>query len=501
MVARWRDLASEVKKDPDLFIDEHARRRLGAFTRRMFANYEPAAHITALIEALERVVATPGGRLIVTMPPRHSKSLHVSEHLPAWYLGRNPDKRIIAASHSAHLAYTFSRRVRNKIAHPDYPFPGVKVADDKGAVQGWDIEGHQGGYMAVGVGGSPTGHGGNIVIDDPIRSAADAESQTIRDGLWEWYQSTIRPRLEPADGWIVVTATRWHADDLTGRLLAAQATGGEHWEHLHLPAISDAGEALWPDRWSLEALREIKGAVGSRAWEAQYQGRPSPAEGGIFKRHWWRFWHAPGLPLPPVSVRNEKGESVLCPCLPLPPWFDDQVQSWDMAFKANAGNSYVVGQVWGALRGDAYLLTQTRDHLDFPQSVAAVRGLSAAWPRAATKLIEDKANGPAVIATLRHEIPGIVPVEPGGSKEARAHAFSPAAESGNLYLPHPAIAPWVNDFIEEAAGFPFGTTDQVDAAGQAITRLLFSGRGGITQSNYLEQGRDDDEHDGYWGAR
>jgi len=452
MAVRWQDLAADVKKDPDLFIDEHARRRLGAFTSRMFANYEPAAHITALIEALERVVSTPGGRLIVTMPPRHSKSLHVSEHLPAWYLGRNPDKRIIAASHSAHLAYTFSRRVRNKIAHPSYPFPTVTVAGDKGSVQAWDIDGHTGGYYAVGVGGSPTGHGGNIVIDDPIRSAADADSQTVRDGLWEWYQETIRPRLEPADGWIVVTATRWHEDDLTGRLLAAQATGGERWEHLHLPAITDAGDALWPERWPVTALLPVRGAIGSRAWEAQYQGRPSPAEGGTFKREWWRFWDE--------STR------------PAMDAFDTVIQSWDMTFRETKSGSFVVGQIWAKRGADLYLLAQTRDRMDFPASVQAVRDLSALWPMCREKIVEDKANGPAVVAQLRREIPGLIEVSPQGGKEARANAVSHLIEAGNVHLPAPSLAPWVDAFLEEAAAFPNGKNDdQVDAMTQALVRL------------------------------
>ena len=180
------------------------------------------AHILTLIDALEWAANTPDARLIVTMPPRHSKSLHVSENFPAWFLGRNPDKRVIAASHTQELANTFSRRVRNKIASERYPFPGVTIAGDKAAVKAWDIDGHLGGYYAVGVGGSPTGHGGDvIVIDDPIKNQADAESETIREALWEWYTGTIRTRLEP-EGAIVLTNTRWHDDDLAGRLLREQ---------------------------------------------------------------------------------------------------------------------------------------------------------------------------------------------------------------------------------------------------------------------------------------
>jgi len=356
----WQAIGRAVLDDPDSFIDEHARRRLGAFTARMFPEYQPSAHIRQLIEALEWAASTPNARLIVTMPPRHSKSLHVSENFPAWFLGRYPDKRLITASHTAQLAYTFSRRVRNKFSDPRWPFPGITVADDKGAVQAWDIADHRGGYVAVGVGGSPTGHGGDgIVIDDPIRSAADADSETVRNALYEWYQGTIRTRLEPG-GFIVVTATRWQEDDLTGRLLAAQALGGESWRHLHMPAIDDTGAALWPERWPVEALERIRSAIGSRAFDAQYQGAPSPAAGGIFKRDWWQFYAA-----------SER---------PTIPEFEHIIQSWDMTFRETKAGSYVVGQVWGRIGANSYLLYQYRERTDFPGSLTAMRAMSARWP-------------------------------------------------------------------------------------------------------------------------
>jgi predicted phage terminase large subunit-like protein len=194
--------------DPDSEPEEvvEARVNLIAFTRLMFGRYEVAEHIELLCAALERAAVTPGTRLIVTMPPRHSKSLHISEHFPAWYLGNFPENRIIAASHGGGLAYKFSRMVRNKFLHWRWPFPNVKLARDKGAVGAWDINGTRGGYVAVGVGGSPTGEGANLIlIDDPIRNAADADSDVIRENLWTWYTGTLRTRLEPG-GSIVLTA-------------------------------------------------------------------------------------------------------------------------------------------------------------------------------------------------------------------------------------------------------------------------------------------------------
>lgn len=427
-----------------------ARDSLPIYARRMFPGYRSATHIDRLIEALEWAVSTPDARLIVTLPPRHSKSVHVSELLPAWFLGRNPGKRIIAASHSASLAYTFSRRVRNQMLHGAWPFFGVKVADDKGAVQAWDIEGQRGGYVAVGVGGSPTGQGGDgIILDDVLRSAADASSQTVRDSIWEWYQGTIRTRLEPG-GFIVLTATRWHEDDLTGRLLGAMSAGGEQWRHVHMPAINDKGEPLWPERWPTEALERIRNAVGSRVFEAQYQGRPAPDAGNVFNRDWWQIYDAP-------PDRQQ---------------FDQIIQSWDMTFRETSSGSYIVGQVWGALDADRYLLDQVRFRGDFPAAVSAVRSLTASWPESHEKIVENKANGPAIVATLRKEIPGLIEVQPEGGKEARANAVAWQVESGNVYLPDPKLKPWAQELIDEAAAFPNGAhDDQVDALSQALLRL------------------------------
>lgn len=432
----------------DEWLQLAAQKSLRSFITRMYPGYARSLHIDRLLVALEKAIETPNYRLLITMPPRHSKSLHVSENLPAFYLGRNPDHRVITASHTADLAFTFSRRVRNKILDVRWPFSNVTIAGDKSAVKAWDISGRLGGYMAVGVGGSPAGHGGNlIIIDDPVGSVAEAESDASREAVWEWYQGTIRDRLEPG-GSMIITSTRWHEDDLTGHLLQEMRKGGEIWNHLHMPAINAQGEALWPERWPVDALAALKSAVGSRVFEARFQGNPTPMEGGLLRRDWWRFYRDP-----PKKLKS-------------------YVQSWDMSFRETKTGSYIVGQVWATLGSDRYLLDQIRFRGDFPATVAMVRQFSRKWPQTKIKLVEDKANGPAIVASLRHEISGLIEVTPKGGKLARASAVAAQIEAGNVYLPDPALNPWVYDFIEECASFPHGSQDdQVDAMSQALTRL------------------------------
>ncbi len=275
---------------------------------------------------------------------------------------------------------------------------------------------------------------------------------------------------------------RCHQQDLGGHLLEQ---GG--FEHLCLPAEYEGptrptsigfadprqehGELLWPERFGPKEIEELKVSLGSYAAAGQLQQRPSPAGGGLIKRHWFRFWQPRGMNFPPVIVRLPDGTQASITAIEAPYHVDEQIQSWDCAFKDLQTSDYVVGQVWARL-GSAYLLgDQVRARMDCPTTVKAVRELSQKWPGTLAKLIEDKANGSAVIQMLAQEIPGILPVNPSGGKIARAAAVSPLIEAGNVYLPHPLYAPWVNDFIEECAAFPNGAhDDQVDAMTQAIIR-------------------------------
>lgn len=460
-------------RSTDGWMASAARSSLASFTRRMFPQYETPWHIRRLVDALECAVSTPGSRLIVTFPPRHGKSLTVSEHLPAWYLGNHPDARFIAASHTAALAYTFSRRVRNKISDPRWPFPGVRVADDKGAVQAWDIQGHAGGYFAVGTGGSPTGMGAQIIsIDDPLRSAADADSITTREALWEWYRETMRTRLEPG-GSIIVTSTRWQEDDLTGRLLAEMEHGGEHWEHLHLPAISDDGGPLWPERWPLAELEKIRASVGSRAWEAQYQGRPSPVTGGILKRHWFNQYD-----VRPMTATGT-------------------IQSWDTAFKDATTNDYSVCSTWAYGPTGAYLLDVYRERLEFPDLERMVLQQFTRWTPSAV-LIEDKASGQSLIQSCRARtrIPVIaVPVR--RDKVARVNEVAPWIEAGRVFLP--TIATWLDETIHELVAFPFAPHDDiVDSVTQALAWIAARDLQPVLADSWMPDATDDGEENEPW---
>lgn len=408
-----------------------------------------------LIDAeLLRLTHTPDARLIVSMPPQEGKSMRVGRDFPIWALMRNPDLRIVSGSYAQSLANRNGRLVRNAIiAHPEL---GLRIAPDRGAASEWRIAGHDGGMLSVGRGAGVTGYPADLlVIDDPIKDRAEAGSKTVRDTCWDWWTDALSARLAPGAG-VVVIMTRWHEDDLAGRLLERDTEAG--WRLLNIPAQCEnpntdplgrqAGEYMLSARGrTVEQWEQRKATAGSRAWNALYQGHPAPAEGGMFKREWWRTWYDP----PPLN---------------------QVFMSWDMAFKGTDKSDFVVGQVWALDGANAYLLDQARGRWTFTETLNQFRLLCERWPMATAKLVEDKANGTAVIDMLRREIPGIIPVEPQGGKEARAAAVSPLVEAGNVHLPNTR---WAKDLIEEAATFPNSPNDdQVDALTQALAKAKIS---------------------------
>lgn len=477
---------------------EFARRSLREFVRQAWHVVEPANvyvpgwHLDAITEHLEAVTRGQIRNLLINLPPRHMKSLAVAVFWPCWEWIDHPERRWLFASYAATLSIRDSLKCRRLIESAWYQsnwgdrFRLTSDQNTKGR-----FENDKSGYrLATSVSGSATGEGGDrIVVDDP-HNVNEGESDTVRHSVLDWWDMVMSTRLnDPKTGVRVVIMQRVHGDDLSGHVLAQ---GG--YDHLCLPAEYEEGhsiitsigwsdprivegELLWPERFGQAEIEALKQSMGSYAVAGQLQQRPAPAEGGIFKRHWWRYWKPRGISLPAVAVRYPSGEIQHVQAVDLPAQFEALGQTWDMAFKDLASSDFVVGQVWGKKSADRYLLDQTKERLDFPGTLRAVRSLTERWPAAALKLVEDKANGSAVIATLKHEISGLVPVNPEGGKEARASAISPQVESGNVFLPHPALKHWVPGFIEECAAFPNAKNDdQVDGMTQILLRWQM-GRG------------------------
>lgn len=432
-----------------------------------------------LINALERVERGECRRLMVFMPPRVGKSEGVSVNFPPWFLGRNPDKRVILASYGASLAYIMSRKARNLLTDHGEAVFGNTVAKDSSAVDDWSIAGHRGGLAAVGVDGPATGKGADLaIIDDPVKDMKEALSEVVRSNVKDWYRSVLRTRLHPGAS-VVLLQTRWHEDDLAGWLLEEMKSGGEQWEVIIMPfydeEIGTVPEGLiWPARFASEipdmkALEEFKRTVGSIVWDALYQQAPTSMDGGLFKRHFWRFW----AKVPGVPGRRSKGCSNL-PSVALPPKFDNVVISVDATFKDGAKNDFVSITTWGSVRADRYLLRRIKRRLTFTETLKVLREevkISKLWKRGSMKiLVEDKANGSAIIDTLTVELGGIIAIEPDGGKEARASAVQPSMEGGNVYLPEDD--PTIDDYIGEFASFPKGKhDDEVDSTSQALLYL------------------------------
>ena len=435
---------------------ELARRRYADYVQLVHSGrWKRARHLDLVCEKLESIMEGKTKRLMIFMPPRHGKSMTVTETFPSYYLGKNPGKRVIEISYSGSLAEQFGKRNRDKVEEYGPLLFNHTVSPVQRTKTNWTLENGTGGMISVGIGGSITGYGADLlIVDDPIKNRAEAESATYRDRLWDEYQSTVSTRLQ-AGGAVIIILTRWHEDDLAARLLNPEYGKVEDWEILSLPAICEdqatdllgrnQGEALWPAGGYDEAwAAQQKETVGTYAWSSLYMQTPTPSSGGMFKREWWKRWAV------------------------LPSGLHDFIQSWDCTFKDKDSSDFVVGQVWARKGADRYLIDQVRGRMSFTETLDAMRDLSAKWPQTTRKLVENKANGTAVIDVLKKEIPGIVPVEPFGGKVARAHATTAVAEAGNVYIPAASVYPWVLDFVEEMAAFPSGAhDDQVDCYSQA----------------------------------
>jgi predicted phage terminase large subunit-like protein len=454
---------------------------------------------TPALDLIDREIAwaysTPGARLIISMPPQEGKSSRVTKIGSLWALTQDPERRIAIVSYSQPLAEGFGRDVRNWITSNDGDEGtfdiGLKVARDNGSAKRWQLEGHRGGIVCVGIGGGLTGRPAEVlVIDDPFADSSQADSAYFRDRVWNWWQSVGTPRLAPSAPVILIN-TRWHEDDLAGRFLAAE--DGHRWRVVNIPALADHDPAKGqtdplgrePGQWLISARgrtaaewEAIRIQVGSRVFNALYQGRPSPDAGNVWQRPWWRRYSTPLWTQHPTV-----------PDAYLVDECDEMVMSWDMAFKDTKSSDYVVGQVWARRGANVYLLDQVHKRLSFTDTLTAFKAMAARWPQATRKIVEDKANGTAIIDTLTSKIPGITAVNPTESKYARANAVAPFIEAGNVFLPEAAIALFDPEaLIDEAAGFPNAAhDDQVDATSQALSQMLLDGSGAQAWIEYARR--------------
>jgi predicted phage terminase large subunit-like protein len=436
----------------ELLKRKDAAENLIAFTEYTFPRYRTAAHHRIISEQLERVERGEIDRLMLLVPPRHGKSELASIRLPAWFLGRQPHKQFLSVSATEGLASDFGRAVRNTIASPEYRAVfDTRLAEDSQAKGKWHTS--EGGiYYSLGIGGSVLGRGGDcILVDDPYASMADALSELTRKNVWDWYTGTAYNRLMPG-GSIVVINHRMHEDDLCGRLLAQQAAGGDRWEVVELPAINEAGEALWPDAYPLPALERIRKNSQARFWSALYQQRPAPDEGDYFKVDWLR----PYEKAPDAKAMRVYGGS------------DYAVTS--------AGGDFTVHAIVGIdPEGRMYLLDLWRKQASsdvwieaFCDMVVAHKPLGWAEEqgqiRSGVGPFLDRRQRERRAYVAREQFPTR------GDKAVRAQSIRGRMALEGLYVP--INAPWYADFRSELLSFPAGKhDDQVDAIG-LIGQLL-----------------------------
>ncbi len=435
--------------------EDFAFSRLIAYAAYQWPGYRDAPHHRLIARKLEAVERGEITRLMITMPPRHGKSMLASEYFPAWYLGRNPDHYIIAATYAQDLADDFGRKVRDQISDASFQgiFPNVTLRTDSTSAKRFHVSGgpsdtlatkQDGAYFAVGVGGPLTGRGAHLLlIDDPVKNREEAESEIIRKKTKDWYTSTAYTRLMPG-GRIVVIQTRWHEDDLSGWLLAEH--GHEGWDVLDLPAVSETGQALWPDQYPVDVLEKIKRAIGPRDWSALYQQRPSPETGDYFRREWIHVYDTP----PDLRELKVYGGS-------------------DYAVTSNGGDYTVHAVVGIDPLNRIYLLDLWRQQASSDVWVEAFCDLVKKWKPIGWAEETGQINsgvGPFITKRAR-ETKAYVYRETfptRGDKAIRAQSIRGRIASNGLFIHRDA--PFLTDLIAEMMSFPVGVhDDQVDALG------------------------------------
>lgn len=445
---------------------EESRTDFLTFVNKMWPSFIAGRHHAIMADAFERVAKGELKRLIVNMPPRHTKSEFASYLFPAWFLGRYPEKKIIQTAHTAELAVGFGRKVRNLINQEDFQsvFPGISLSSDSKAAGRWNTN-KRGDYFAIGVGGAVTGKGADVlIIDDPHseqEAALGAYNPDVYDKVYEWYTSGPRQRLQPG-GAIIVVMTRWSVRDLTGQIMksATQREGADDWEIIEFPAIMPSGDPLWPEFWPLEQLESLRAELPLSKWSAQYQQDPTSEEGALIKREWWQEWDKSSPP----------------PCEAI-------IQSWDTAFLKTQRADYSACTTWGIFNHpdeegrtvpNLILLDAYKEKLEFPDLKRAA--YDKYWEYEPDQMIvEAKAAGSPLIFELRAMGIPVTEFTPsrGQDKIARANAVSDLFASGVIWAPPTR---WAEEVIEECAAFPAGEHDDlVDSTTQALLRFRQGG--------------------------
>jgi predicted phage terminase large subunit-like protein len=443
------------------------------FVKKVWPHFIEGAHHKRMARAFERVANGELKRLIINMPPRHTKSEFASYLLPAWFLGNYPGKKVIQTSHTAELAVGFGRKVRNLVDQDVYTtvFPGVGLQADSKAAGRWATNAG-GDYFAIGVGGAVTGKGADLlIIDDPHseQEAALAEvNPDIYDKTYEWYTSGPRQRLQPG-GSIVIVMTRWSKRDLTGQVIKSAAQrGGEEWEVIEFPALLPSGKPLWPEFWSLKELAALKEELPNSKWQAQYQQNPVSESSAIVKREWWQVW--------------EKDD---------PPSCEFTLMAWDTAFEKSQRSDYSALTTWGVfyqpddtglMQANIILLNAFRDRMEFPRLKQEAIDQYKEWDPDSV-IIEKKASGSPLIYEMRAMGIPVQEFTPsrGNDKISRLNAVSDLFASGRVWAPN---TQWAEEVIDEVASFPAGEHDDyVDSVSLALMRFR---KGGYIRTNLDE---------------
>ena len=459
-----------------LQAQDDATKKFLSFAKYMWPDAIIGAHHKKMAEAFDKIACGKLKRLIINMPPRHTKSEFASYLLPAFLMGRDPRKKIIQATHTGELAVRFGRKVRNLMDSDRYKevFKDVALRADSKAAGRWDTS-HGGEYFAAGVGGAMTGRGADLLIIDDPHSEQDASSELALENAWDWYTSGPRSRLQPG-GAVVVVMTRWGTKDLTARLLKAQTSHrADQWEVIEFPAILPSGKPLWPEFWQLDELLGVKASLSAQKWNAMYQQQPTNDEGAILKREWWKVWEHDD-----------------------PPSVDYVIQSYDTAYSKKETADFSVITTWGVFfpgedsGPNIILLAVRRGRWDFPELKRIAKEEHDYW-KPDNVLIEAKATGITLQQELRRMGIPVTMYSPGGrgagqDKLSRVNSVAPILESGMVWAPY---TDWAEELVEECAAFPNGDhDDMVDSTTQALMRF----RAG----NFIVLGTDlkDDEEEG-----